>query len=255
MAVLTKNNRIGKNISSAISSNLPSLVGKNIDLISEQFKGKPLTSRVVLVNDMTITIDKSIDTDQLDKLSNNQEIIVQFDFNGQRISVNGVFYRTLNRRYNIELGDKLVPLSRRRYVRYRKSHQIKCATMPTMGFSHSKMSRLRWLETESINISSGGTLMMMPANLAKNTYLIMNLKAEEIGFPNLLIAQVKHSTPADGFNYNVGVEFIVNEHKEKHFPLLTIRRLSPNAFQFDTSRRVKIEKNLNQQMQNIEKEL
>ena len=80
MPVLDKENYIAKAISNSLLSDLSSLVGHNIDIVSEQFQGQPLTCRVVLVNDKMLTIDKSSGHEQLKKLINNQDIIIQFEY-------------------------------------------------------------------------------------------------------------------------------------------------------------------------------
>ena len=251
MLELKSENKISNGLFDSLSANLSSLVGHNIDIISEQFHGKPLSCRVVLVNENVLSIDRSSDAGQLNNLINNQDIIVQFNFNNQRISVNATFYRTMRNRCNIKLGNKCVPLLRRKYLRYKKQYQIKCASMSTLSINPSRISRLRWLETETVNISSGGVLLRLPANLNKESYMLINLQAQEFGFPNLLIGQVRHSTPTEKFNYNIGVEFIIAEKKEKHFPLLTIKRLPSNAFVYTAVKRAEVEKKLLARMQNI----
>ena len=68
MPVLDKENYIAKDISNSLLSDLSSLVGHNIDIVSEQFQGQPLTCRVVLVNDKMLTIDKRSGHEHLKKL-------------------------------------------------------------------------------------------------------------------------------------------------------------------------------------------
>lgn len=245
MTVLSKKEQnISAEVYNALMSNLNSLVGRNILIQSEQFQGQPIKSKVVLVNNKTISVDRSGGQGMIEELLNNQDVIVQFEYKGQRISVNAKVVRSLKGRCSITLGEKFVPLSRRRHVRFDKKLVTRCAALPLTSANTIGLARLRWLETESVNVSCGGTMLKLPSNLSTNTYLLINLQGQHLGYPNLIIGQVRHCNPTDSYNYLVGVQFIPFEEKESHFPSITLKRLPSAAFEFDQNKMRLIDRNL-----------
>lgn len=245
MTVLMKNEHdISTEVYNALMKNLNSLVGRNILIQSEQFQGQPIKSKVVLVNNKTISVDRSGGQGMIEELLNNQDVIVQFEYKSQRISVNAKVVRSLKGRCSLMLGDKFVPLSRRRHVRFDKKLVTRCAALPLTSTNSIGLSRLRWLETDTVNLSCGGTMLRLPSNLSKETYLLINLQGQHLGYPNLMIGQVRHCNSTDNFNYLVGVQFITYEEKEAHFPSITLKRLPAAAFEFDQNKMRLIDRNL-----------
>lgn len=242
-----KEQNISAEVYSSLMNNLNSLVGRNILIQSEQFQGQPIKSKVVLVNDKTISVDRSGGQGLIEELLNNQDVIVQFDYKGQRISVNAKVTRSVKGRCSLTLGEKFVPLSRRRHVRFDKHLITRCAALPLASANTIGLARLRWLETDTVNVSCGGTMLKLPSNLSTDTYLLINLQAQHLGYPNLIIGQVRHCNPADSYNYLVGVEFIPFEEKENHFPSITLKRLPAAAFEYDQNKMRLIDRNLKEQ--------
>ena len=91
--------------------------------------------------------------------------------------------------------------------------------------------------TESKNISSGGMLIPLSTHLAENTMLLLNVAIEKSEFPGLVIGEVRYAIASDNYKYDTGIQFIVDEVKEKHFPVLTLKRMPQKAFEYNTKRR------------------
>jgi hypothetical protein len=223
---------------------LSSLVGHEITLYSEQFPGKPLRTKVVLVSNGILSVDRSGGGGMIDSLINNQKTIVQFVLKGQRISVDATLKRSGGGKCSLTLGDKLVPLSRRKFKRYGLERPVKCAILPPATIDFQRISRLRWIETDSINFSSGGILLCLPKHLTSNSYLLLNVALNEFDFPSLVIGQVRYSYAVDTFRFNIGVEFIIDDVKEKHFAPSFIKRLPSVVFEYDASRRSELNREL-----------
>lgn len=227
---------------------LSSLVGHEITLFSEQFRGKPLTTKVTLVANGVLSVDRSGSGGMVDTLIGNQKTIVQFVYKGQRISVDATLKRTNGGKCNLILGEKLVPLSRRQFKRFEINRPVKCAVMSPVDFDARRLSKLRWLETDSINFSSGGVLICLPKNVTSQSYLLLNIDLNDFEFPNLVIGQVRYSYPIDGFRFNVGIEFIVSDVKDRHFAPSAIKRLPDAVFEYNADRRRELNRELSVRM-------
>ena len=228
---------------------LSSLVGHEIPLFTEQFRGRSLRTKVVMVSGGVVSVDRSGGSGMIDCLINNQRTVVQFDYKGQRISVDAKLKRTSGGKCSLVLGENMVPLSRRRFKRFDIVRQVRCAIMQTSIFSAMNLSKLRWIETESINFSSGGVLICLPKQLTRENYLLMNIVAEDFDFPALLVSQVRYAYPVDRFHYRIGNEFIINDSKEQHFSLSAIKSLPPVIFEYSAGQRSDLDKQLIAQME------
>jgi len=233
----------------SLEMDLSSLVGREIIIFSEKYQGKPIKSKVVLVNEHILSIDHSGSVSLLDKLFDDQEIIVQFLYKGQRVSVPATLRRNSHGQCHIKLGKYMIPLLRRRFHRFNISQRVKCAVISAQTFNKNNISRLRWIETDSLNLSSGGIMLTFPSHLTNTTYLLLNIEAMDIEFPRLIVGKVCYSYPMDKYHFNIGVEFIVTEKKEIHFPQLTLKQLPPVVFQYSVSKRAELEKKLTARMQ------
>jgi hypothetical protein len=206
------------------------LVGRDVTLFSDQFPGKPLKSRVVLASDREISVDRGTSAGFLDSLVSNQKIIIRMDYRGQPLSVPAVLRRTEGGRCRILLGRTVVPLSRRRFTRISLACPVKLAVVPVSTFSREKLSRLRWLETVTVNFSSAGSLIDFSSCLSRPTYLFLHIDMHQFSFPSLVLAQVLYSLSRDSGSFHIGVEFITREVQEKHFSAPTLRQLPPVVF-------------------------
>lgn len=226
------------------------LVGHELTLFSEQFPGKPLKSKVILANDREITIDRSGGSGLVDNLVSNQKVTIRVPYKGQQVAVPATLKRSAGGTCKMILGDRVVPLLRRRFTRVVMSRLVKLAMVPVATFNPEKLARLRWLETVTINISPGGTLIDFSCCLESPTYLFMNIDLNEFSFPALVLGQVRYSLPVETGHFHVGVEFVVKETRHAHFPLATLKHLPRVVFEYSEAQRSELNNKLTARMQN-----
>lgn len=213
------------------------LVGRELTLFSDQFPGKPLRSKVILANNYEITIDRSGNSGLIDNLVNNQKVTVQVAYKGQHLALPATLKRSGAGSCKIILGAKVLPLKRRKFVRVAMSRSVKLAVVPVATFNSQKLARLRWLETTSTNISSGGALIDFSSYLESPTYLFLNVDLNEISFPELVLGQVRYSLSRNTGHFLVGVEFIVKEVGQGLFPRMTLKQFPPAVFEYNKAQR------------------
>jgi hypothetical protein len=224
------------------------LVGHTLTLFSQQFPGKPLRSRVILANDREIVIDRSGSMGLIDSLVNNQKVILRVEYKGQHVAVPAMLKRSAGGTSKMILGEKVLPLKRRRFVRLAMARPVKLAVVPPVTFDPKKLARLRWIETVTINVSPGGTLIDFSSCLESSTYLLMNMALEEFSFPTLVLGQVRYTLPAEIGHFQVGVEFIVREMGQGRFPRLTLKRLPSAVLEYSESKRNELNNRLKEQI-------
>jgi hypothetical protein len=217
-----------------------SLVGREIVLFTEQFPGKRLTSRVIMVNHSVISIDRSKSCGLIDDLVNNQKIVVQFEYRGEVVSVQATMKRSSIGKCNLMLGDTIVPLVRRKFRRYDLSRQAKLAVVHPATFKPDSLARLRWLETDTVNVSCGGVLLNLDCVLRDKSYLFLHVAIQEFLLPQMIVAQVRHSYHSDGGHYNVGLEFIISEQKQIHFKPTELRSMPATVLEYSAGQRARV---------------
>ncbi len=220
------------------------LVGHKVTLFADQFPGKPLASKVVVASGNTIAVDRSGSSGLIDNLVNNQQIIVQVLYKGEPVSVRATVHRTEGGSCKISLGDKVVPLLRRRFRRIPLVRTVRMATLPMATFSNKTLSMLRWMQTDTVNISGGGILLSFTSALEYPTYVFMNVACTEASFPSLILGQVRYSIPVETGRWHVGVEFIPRENRRKHFAFATIRQMPAAVFAYDEAMRADMNRQL-----------
>ena len=247
-----KNN--GGTAVSEITLDYSALVGHDVVLFTEQYKGQPVRSRVVMVGEGCLSIDRGGSYGVVDSLVNNQKVVVQFRYKSQLVSVDAVLKRSDGGRCNVMLEDKVTPLTRRKYRRIVLRTPVKSSVMPSMILEPNRLSRQRWVAIFAQNFSSGGILLSMPARIEQGTNLLLNIELENFDFPALVIGKVKYSNLGKDGRYDTGVEFIVNEEKNQHFDTTLLRKLPGVLFEYDAARRRDLEKELGAWMKEIERE-
>ncbi len=225
-----------------------SLVGREIVLFTEQFPGKRLTSRVIMVNQNVIAIDRSKSSGLIDDLVNNQKVVVQFDYRGEVVSVQATMKRSSGGKCNLMLGDTIVPLVRRKFRRYDLSLQVKLAVVHPATFQPDSLARLRWMETDTINVSCGGVLLNLDSVLRDEAYLFLHVAMQEFLLPQMVVAQVRHSLQKDGGRHNVGLEFIINEQKQKHFNHNVLRCMPATVLEYSAGQRAQVNEMLTKRL-------
>ena len=213
------------------------LVGGKIKLYSNQFPGKALNSRITVAGVEAITIDRSGTDGLIDNLVNNQKVIVQVEYKGEKIAISGILNRVSGGVCKVQIKNKVVPLLRRKYPRFEVTKSVRLSALPVQSFTKTRLAKLRWMETTSINLSGGGALLDMSSFLENPTYLFINLDFEEVGFPKLIMGQVKHCHQNNPGHYHVGVEFIPQEQRRNHFSQSVEKQLPEQVFQYDNIQR------------------
>jgi hypothetical protein len=228
---------------------LSQLVGHEIIIFSEELQEKSITNKVIMASDKTLSLDRGGSSGLINRLTNDQKVSVQFDYKGQRMSVEANFKRSEGGRCTISLEHQAVPLTRRRFRRFTCSLPVRCAVVPNPALAIDRLQQLRWMQTDSLNISSGGIQIMLPTLISADTYMFLNIPVEDFDFPSLMIGQVRYSHPMDNFNYCVGIEFITSEQRDKHFSRTILERLPRVVFQFTQSKRSQLDKKISARMQ------
>ncbi len=225
------------------------LVGHEVTLFSEQFPGKPLVAKVILATEGEISVDRSGGVGLIDSLVSNQNITLQVTYRGQQLSLPAKLKRSTGGRCRVIIGRRATPLSRRRFTRMTLVRPVRLAAMPLMTFSRNKLSRLRWLETETITVSGGGAMFDFSSGLENPTYLFMNIDMADFSFPPLVLGQVLYSLSKDDGHFHVGIEFVMKEGCPRRFPPATLKQLPPTVLNYSERKRIEVNEKITTWMQ------
>ncbi len=220
------------------------LVGHKIVLFAEQFPGKPLVSKVTVANGKSISIDRSGGDGLIDSLVDNQRVVLKIDYKGEPVSVAAKLRRNELGGCRIYLGEAVTPLLRRRFLRVPVTCPFRFAAIPSARFSETSLARLRWLETETVSLSGGGTMIRFTSLLEPPTYLFANVAWSDLGFPSLVLGQVRNSFAPEAGQWHIGIQFISRELRREHLPLPTIRQMPASVFALDETLQAAIERKL-----------
>lgn len=223
-----------------------SLVGNEIVIFSEQLGGQPLKSRVVLVNDRTISVDRTGNAGRIDCLVNNQMVTLKFNYKGEPVAIKGTIKKSQGGNCNILLEENAHPLAMRRFDRFELSLPIKMAPLTIETFDKSKIAKLRWMQTDTLNLSAGGLLLEMAGFLKSGSYLILNLNTEDFEFPALVLAQVRYCLQASRTRHKTGIEFVTREMSAGRFDMSMIKKFPPVVFEFNELTREELKNKLKQ---------
>lgn len=218
------------------------LVGQELRVYSEQYPGLALMTRVQAVKERELQINQGGPENRLDDLIDNQQIILQFSYRGQKIAVKALFKKTSGGRCYLTLDEKVVPLSQRKFRRIGLINTVKLAAFPLKAFNSRIISRLRWKETETINFSSGGVLLNTTSFLEPGTYMLLNIGLSETSFPPLVLGRVCHCSPAMETSFRTGLEFIVKERGEQLVSAADRKHLPAAIFTYTSVDREKLNK-------------
>ena len=213
------------------------LVGRSVIIFTEQFPGRMLRSRVLSTANGQVELDSGSRFAAIENLVNHQQVILQFAYRGQEISVKAQLKRSSGGRCFLQMGDEVTPLSQRRFYRAHMTVPVRLAAYPKVVFRPTELSRLRWIQTETVNISSGGSLLEVPTLLQKDVLLMLNLDFKRIALPQLLLGRVRHCFPTEQQAFQVGVEFVVRDDAQRLFGNSRRRQLPPSVFAYTRSDR------------------
>lgn len=214
---------------------LSQLVGYEMRLFSDQFPGKELHTKAIAVSDRQIHVESGQRFGDLENLVNHQTVVVQFMYRGQDISVKAKFQRSNGGRCLITLGETVTPLRQRRFCRIPMSVIVRLANYPVTGWRERKLNQLRWIETSSLNFSSGGLMIVLPSPLDKSSRLLLNVNPHDIDFPALVLGRVCHCYQGEDMQYRIGIEFITSETVRRTIPPARISGLPQALFTYDRS--------------------
>ncbi len=220
------------------------LVGSTIKIFSEQVPGKELKAEVTFAVANEITIASGGRNQLIENLVNGQRVVLQFAYRGQEISVKAKLKRTEGGRNHFIFDEVVTPLSQRRFTRLAIVKPVRLAVLPLSGFQADNLSRLRWMETTLINLSSGGVLASVPSSLVEETCLILNIVVKKIAFPELILGWVRHCYRDDEDEFRIGVEFLLDDEAKNLFSPSSRRQLPRSIFSYTRAHRDKLNKEL-----------
>jgi hypothetical protein len=213
------------------------LVGRPVTLYSEQHPGQPLTARVGQTDGEYLALERTGGDRLLENLVNNQRVVVRFEYKQEPVCLAAVLKRRQGGRITVVMGSKVQPLVRRRFVRAPSREPINLAVLPAGRFERRKLPRLRWVQTELVDLSSGGALFDVNSYLQDSTYLFVNVTLDSYSFPPLVMGAVRHCHQRDPGHFHVGLEFIVAEQRSKHFGGPLLQDLPSSAFDYNNTER------------------
>jgi hypothetical protein len=226
------------------SFDFSTLVGRKITLYAEQFPGKPLQSRVTVANGNTIAIDRGGGAGLVDNLVGNQKVTLKVEYKGEPVAIQAMLRRTEGGLCRISLGETVRPLLRRRFRRVPIVCPLRLATLRVHSFTRTSLGSLRWFETESVNLSGGGAMITLTSVIEPPTYLFVNVGLAELGYPSLVLGQVRHALAIETGRWYIGIQFIPREQRREHLPFAIIQQMPSAVFSFDEPMQGKIEQNL-----------
>jgi hypothetical protein len=109
---------------------------------------------------------------------------------------------------------------------------VRLATVPMQSMRAHDIARLRWVETDTLNFSSGGLLIELPSSLSKDVLMLLNLELQTSEFPRLIMGQVRHCFSDDIGKSRAGIEFIIREHCERIRQRVRLTRVPSTVFSY-----------------------
>ncbi|RKX22785.1 MAG: hypothetical protein DRP35_01105 [Candidatus Zixiibacteriota bacterium] len=238
-------NRIDSNM-----LDLSYLVGREIFILCDQFTGKKLSSKVIMINEKRLSLDRGMNSDFFDQLGDNQDVTVFIKYKGQEISVGANLKRALNGQCTIILDNNIIPFTRRKYQRFTMSDDAKLAVISSSITDPKFTAKLSWKESSIINVSCGGVMLSVSSLLMKGTKVFLNLPLQNFSLPKLILAQVVHCYQEKNNRFSVGMEFIINEEKKNHFNQQSLELLPAAVLKFNKTKRSEMNEKLVSWMKN-----
>jgi c-di-GMP-binding flagellar brake protein YcgR len=222
---------IGKDVDFA------SLLGCEIKLKTEQFPKRMLVTKVVSISGGNLIIDRSGSDGLVDQLIGKQNVVVFMDYKGQKVKFSSNISKPREERIQIPIADVIVPIIVREYERINMVKDVRLTYFDSASISSARLNKLKWLETNTKNLSGGGMLVEIPASLSNDYYMILHLGLDNFEIPKLLLGKICHSNQGDNNHYHTGVEFITREACREKLSKALLRNLPPTLFIFDRKMR------------------
>lgn len=220
------------------------LTGHSICLFSDQFPGKQINCRVANAKKSDIELNIEQSESVIANLVNNQTVVVLFPFDDQDIAVKAILRKKEGGRTVLHLDKKAMPLSQRNFERFKYSVNIKLATYPFVGSRPPNLTELHWIGTDSINLSGGGALIVLPGFLNEGVMVLLHLDAPSVTFPKILLGQIRHCYQLAESRHVAGVEFITKDIGQNIVPLNRKSILPASVFEFTNLERERIDREL-----------
>lgn len=228
-------NKMGNDSSDSLRIDASLLVGHEVTIISGQYPGRPLRGKITAASHNGVTVGRLGGNESFSDLAGDHSLYLQFIYREQRISAKGYVKRSSEGNCVIELDEQVVPLCSRKYSRMKmESATVRMALLPLSTLNSKKLDKLRWVSTTLNDISGGGARISYNSQLSRGASLFMNVEVEGLRFPRLMVAQVRHCNQLESGGFRVGVEFIINESKEKHLSPSAIERIPASLFDLTT---------------------
>lgn len=228
----------------ALKLELAELVGHDIKLFSEQMPGKELRTRVLAAQGQLLHIFGGGPASPIDNLVNNQSLVMQCDYRGEELSIVARFKRIGGGKCHLYLEEKVKPLRQRRFRRVLLVRPVRLAVFPLNQNTRQGIGHLRWIETDTINFSSGGAMVSLSAGLERRSCLLMSLDLQEVKFPSLVLALVCHAGQVEMGPYRTGVEFVVRETSTEILPPTRRRDLPGAVFDYSAADREQLNQDI-----------
>lgn len=226
----------------ALKLELNELVGRDIKVFSEQMPGKELRSKVISVQGQLLQIYSGGAANLIENLVNNQSVIMQFIYRNEELSVAARFKRMGGGKCHLYLEEKVKPLCQRRFRRVMLVRPVRLAAFPLTHGSRQGIGHLRWIESETINFSSGGAMVALPTGLERRSCLLMSFDLQDVRFPSLILATVCHAAQVDLGPFRTGVEFVVRESSTVLLPPTRRKDLPGAVFDYSAADRETLNK-------------
>lgn len=220
------------------------LVGKKIKIITEQFPGQQLTTRIMSTADNNLVLDKSGSDGKISQLIPKQNVNIQFEYKGQEIAFISSIVTSESGRIQVPLVESINPMVRRKFVRFDIDKTVRLTYFDEDNIISARLNKLKWFETEISNIGGGGILAYMPSMVADDHFVLLNLNIDNIELPPLILGRICHSYRNDKNKIVTGIEFVTSEKAGKIVSSSLIRNLPETIFKFNNKITRELVKNL-----------
>ncbi len=211
---------------------LNALLGHKVTVLLARNENKSQQFKVLRVSGNKITLDNRKMDDDYSYFNYDNEVKVLFYYKEQRFAVDATCTFSFSKRLLI-LRNRITPLNRRRFPRFNISSKVEVAILPKRNFSTEEIVNFKWFKSDTVDISSGGLMLTIRNLLNSNSYLIVNSNLQEYLIPEILVAQIKYNFRNHNNKSSIGMEFILNEDKQKHFSESFFSSLPEELFKYD----------------------
>ena len=188
--------------------------------------------KVIRISANKITLDSRILDEEFSAFNSENQVKVLFSYKNQKFTAEATCTFIHGKRMLI-LKNRITTLNRRRFSRFNIEAGVEFAILPKRNFSSEEITNFKWFKSQTIDISSGGMMLSIRNFLNSNSYLILNSNLKEYLIPETVVAQIKYNFRNINSKNSIGMEFILNEDKEKHFPDTSFSAMPRELFKYD----------------------